>query len=434
MTTRSHQKRLGILVGGGPAPGLNGVIHSATIEAIRNGMDVFGIYEGYKHLMEGELVGEPLTITRVSRIYRDGGSILFTSRANPTKKPEYLERCAQKLVDEGINYLVSIGGDDTAFSAYSIARYAKEQMGVPMQVVHAPKTIDNDLPLPEGIPTFGFETAREVGTRLVMNLLEDARTSRRWYLAVAMGRSAGHLALGIGKSSGATITVIPEEWLGRKVRLQEVLDILAGSVIKRLADDKKDGVAVIAEGLMEHMEEEDMKQLSDDIPLDDHGHIRMAEVNFAESLKNKLSKYMKELGVKNQPTVVNIDIGYVLRCADPIAFDIDYTRSLGQAAVQFLLQGGSDALMTIQENKAQPIPFVSLMNPHTGRTSVRLVNIDSFTYQSARNLMIRMEEEDGDDTALLSRMVAQTGLTLDEFKQRFGYLMGLTKQPESIQE
>jgi 6-phosphofructokinase 1 len=117
-----------------------------------------------------------------------------------------------------------------------------------------------------------------------------------------------------------------------------------------------------------------------------------------------------------------------------IAFDIDYTRSLGQAAVQFLLQGGSDALMTIQENKAQPIPFVSLMNPHTGRTSVRLVNIDSFTYQSARNLMIRMEEEDGDDTALLSRMVAQTGLTLDEFKQRFGYLMGLTKQPESIQE
>ncbi|HNT75540.1 MAG TPA: diphosphate--fructose-6-phosphate 1-phosphotransferase [Anaerolineae bacterium] len=433
MTTKSQRKRLAILVGGGPAPGLNGVIHSATIEAIRNGMDVFGIYEGYKYLMQGQLVGEPLTINKVSRIYRDGGSILFTSRANPTKKPEYLECCAQKLVDEGINYLVSIGGDDTAFSAYSIARYAKEQMGVPMQIVHAPKTIDNDLPLPEGIPTFGFETAREVGTRLVMNLMEDARTSQRWYLAVAMGRSAGHLALGIGKSSGATITVIPEEWGQEKVRLQEVLDTLAGSVIKRLADDKQDGVAVIAEGLMEHMDEEDMKQLSEDIPLDEHGHIRMAEVNFAERLKAKLSDYMKTLGVKNAPTFVNIDIGYVLRCADPIAFDIDYTRSLGQAAVQFLLQGGSDAIMTIQENKATPIPFVSLMNPQTGRTAVRLVNINSFTYQSARNLMIRLEPEDAEDATLLSKMVGQTQLTLEEFKQKFGYLIGIPRQAEAGQ-
>lgn len=429
MAAKNIQKRLGILVGGGPAPGLNGVIHSATIEAVLNDMDVFGIYEGYKYLMKGELVGEPLTIDTVSRIHRSGGSILYTSRANPTKKPEDLERCARTLVDAGINYLVTVGGDDTAYSAYRIGRYAKEQMGIQMQVVHTPKTIDNDLPLPEGVPTFGFETARELGTRLVMNLMEDARTSQRWYLVVAMGRSAGHLSLGIGKSAGATLTIIPEEWGKENVRLQEVVDILAGSVIKRLARDRRYGVAVVAEGLMEKMTKEEQQKLSSDIPLDEHGHIRMAEVNFSDALASKVQAYLKNIGAE-APVIVNIDIGYVLRCADPVAFDVDYSRSLGQAAVQYLLQGGSDAVMSIQENKAVPIPFATLMDPHTGRTAVRLVNTESFTYQSARKFMIRLEPEDAENPQLLGEMVAQTRISLDEFKQRFGYLMGMAEQPK----
>jgi 6-phosphofructokinase 1 len=113
--------------------------------------------------------------------------------------------------EERIFSLVAIGGDDTAFATDSIACCAQDKMAITIRSVHVPKTIDNDLPLPGGMPTFGFETAREVGTRIVMNLMEDALTSgQHWFLVVSMGRKAGHLALGIGKSSGATLALIPD--------------------------------------------------------------------------------------------------------------------------------------------------------------------------------------------------------------------------------
>ena len=153
MINESRHGKLGILVGGGPAPGLNGVIHAATIEAINNNVEVVGIFEGYKHLMEGKVVGKELTIDDVSRIHLRGGSILYTSRANPTRDEKYLKKCGEALIDAGISYLLAIGGDDTAYSAYRVAKYAQENMGVPIRVAHAPKTIDNDLPLPEELRT-----------------------------------------------------------------------------------------------------------------------------------------------------------------------------------------------------------------------------------------------------------------------------------------
>jgi len=426
MTDKGKNKKLGILVGGGPAPGLNGVIHAATIEAIKNGMEVFGLYEGFRYLMQGRIVGKPLTISDVSRIHHDGGSILHTSRANPTKREEDLETCSRTLIDAGINCLLALGGDDTAFSAYSVARYADEHMGVRIQTVHAPKTIDNDLPLPEGIPTFGYETAREVGTRLVMNLMEDALTGQRWYIVVAMGRKAGHLALGIAKSAGATVTLIPEEWGDRQIRLREVVDILASSVIKRMTEDKFHGVAVVAEGVIEQMAVEDLDGL-ENVEHDSHGHIRLSELNFSEILKNQLRKRLMDIGIDLR--VVNIDIGYVLRCADPIAYDIDYTRSLGEAAVDFLLNEGSHATITIQQNQVVPIPFASMMDPTTGRTEVRTVNMDSFMYRSARKFMIRLEPEDAENEILLNKMAAQTNISLTKFKEEFGYLMDITQRP-----
>ncbi len=418
--------KLGILVGGGPAPGINGVIHSATIEAINNGLDVVGIYEGFKYLMQGKVVGQPLEINDVSRIHLRGGSILRTSRANPTTSSDLLENCVRALVDAKIGYLLAIGGDDTAYSAYRVARYAKRHAEVDISTAHAPKTIDNDLPLPEEIRTFGFETARELGTRIVMNLMEDALTTQRWYLVVAMGRKAGHLALGVGKSSGATITLIPEEWGDREIRLQEVVDILVTSIIRRLAEDKPYGVAVIAEGVIEQMSKEDLAEL-EDVPRDEHGHIRLSEIDFARMMKREVSQELKKLGIKLR--VVSKDLGYELRCADPIAFDIDYTRSLGEAAVEFLLKGGTDATITIQHNQMIPIPFVDMMDPETGRTEVRKVNLDSFTYRSAYKFMIRLKPEYADDHMLMADMAAETNLKFEEFKKRYGYLLETTPNP-----
>ncbi|MDD4600922.1 MAG: 6-phosphofructokinase, partial [Negativicutes bacterium] len=200
---------LAILCGGGPAPGINSVISSVTIEAINNGWDVLGIIDGFAHLSNGEKKTVPLSIDRVSRIHLDGGSILKTSRFNPTKNETYLRNTINTLIILGVTHLVTIGGDDTAYSAARLSDYAQKVLGIDLRVAHVPKTIDNDLPLPEGIPTFGFETARSLGAQIVSNLMEDAKTSGRWFFAVVMGRTAGHLALGIGKSAGATVTIIP---------------------------------------------------------------------------------------------------------------------------------------------------------------------------------------------------------------------------------
>lgn len=426
MSRTAPKGKIAILVGGGPAPGINGVIHSATIEAVNNGYEVLGLYDGFQHLMKGKIEGRPLTINDVSRIHRDGGSILRTSRANPTKSEESLRLCVEALMGEGVTALVAIGGDDTAFSAYKVAQYAQDKLGAVIRVAHVPKTIDNDLPLPEEIRTFGYETARQLGTELVQNLMEDALTGQRWFLVVTMGRKAGHLALGIGKSSGATITLIPEEWDTRTIRLQEVVDILATSMLRRMAEGKPYGVAVVAEGVVEQMSPDDLEQL-ENVERDEHGHIRLSEINFSDILKHALRRTLREIGVKE--TIVNKDLGYELRCADPIAFDIDYTRSLGEAAVEFLIRGGTNATITIQQNQVVPIPFDQLMDPITGRTAVRTVNIHSFTYRSAYKFMIRLKPEHAHDTALWTRMAQQTNLTLEQFIARFGYLVGIAPRP-----
>jgi 6-phosphofructokinase 1 len=426
MSAPSAQKTIGILVGGGPAPGLNGVIHAVTITAINSGYKVIGIVEGFKYLASGEPQFVPLEIADVSRIHLKGGAILKTSRVNPTRSADTMRNAVNALHGAGITHLVSTGGDDTAFSAYSVSRFAQKEMGIDLHSVHVPKTIDNDLPLPEGIPTFGYETARQIGAGLVRNIMEDALTTVRWYIIVALGRKAGHLALGIGKSAGATLTLIPETWAVAKIRLQHVADIIAGSVIKRLTNGQGYGVALVAEGVMELIDTTDLEFMKD-IERDEHGHIRLAEVNSAAIIKHKTREILAELGIKL--TIVDKELGYELRCADPCAYDIDYTRTLGQAAVDFFEQGRTNAMITIQDNQAVPIPYDELMDPETGRTGVRLVNVDSLAYRSARRFMVRLEKQDLEDPAMVAKLAACTNLSAEAFVARFGYLVGVAPRP-----
>src|SRR4030095_10388308 len=246
----SAKDRLGIIVGGGPAPGINGTIGAVTLEAGNRGHEIVGIYDGFAHLMVGRTDRvKILDHDDVSRIHFEGGSILATSRANPTKNPADLARVVDTLKTLGVRFLVTIGGDDTMYSASQVAKASKGQI----RVCHVPKTIDNDLPLPGETPTFGFETARQYGFEIVHNLMEDSRTTGRWYFVMVMGRTAGHLALGIGKATGAALSIIPEEFPG-SVHLETVGDILEGAILKRqVLWERQDGVALIAEGLLERM-------------------------------------------------------------------------------------------------------------------------------------------------------------------------------------
>ncbi|MBA3377038.1 MAG: 6-phosphofructokinase, partial [Actinobacteria bacterium] len=387
MTTN---EKLAILVGGGPAPGINSVIGAATIRACLSGVEVLGLQDGFKWLIEGDTSRvTALTIADTSRIHFRGGSTLGISRANPTKSPELLAKCLETLDRLGVGMLVTIGGDDTCFSSSQLAKASKGSL----RVVHVPKTIDNDLDLPQDVYTFGFQTARHIGVEIVKNLMVDAKTTSRWYFVIAMGRKAGHLALGIGKAAGATLSLVSEEF-EHPVALSKVVDTLAGAIIKRLSQGRTDGVAVLAEGLVEHIRPSDIEGL-EGVERDAHGHIRIAEVDFGNMVKAAVKKQLATMRIS--ATIVSKNIGYEVRCADPIPFDMEYTRDLGYCAARHVIEGGTEALVSIQRGRFVPVPFAQIMDPVTGRMRVRMVDITSDRYKIARSYMLRLKSEDFED-------------------------------------
>jgi 6-phosphofructokinase len=429
MSEQRPIRRLALLVGGGPAPGINGVISAVTIEAINGGSEVFGIQDGFKWLVQGRSDHiRRLSIDDARGIHLRGGSILGTSRTNPTKSEEDMARVLGVLRGLEIDALVTIGGDDTAYSASKVHRAC----GGSIAVAHVPKTIDNDLPLPGSTPTFGFETARQLGTFIVRNLAEDARTTSRWYLIVSMGRAAGHLALGIGKASAATVTIIPEEFRQHRVTLDRVCDIILGAVIKRASRGRQHGVVVLAEGLLEAIGEEGLREMMTNghldhygkVVRDEHGHLRLGEIAFGRMIKDHCMERLQPLGLKT--TFIDKDLGYELRCADPIPFDAEYTRDLGYGAVRFLRSPRSaeaGAIISFIEGRMVPLPFEEMLNPETGKMRTRRVNVDGEAYECARRYMIRLEKSDFEDADKLAALAKVAGLTPQQFRERFGYLV-----------
>lgn len=426
--------KLAILVGGGPAPGINGVIGAATIEAVNNGLSVLGLYDGFKWLSSEHFVPErhavELKIRDVARIHFEGGSILRTARTalideaqagvSTVVRPDErkVANVLRNLTEIGVTHVLTIGGDDTALSS----RFVAERTGGRVRVVHVPKTIDNDLPLPGDAVTFGFTTARHLGSDLVANLMEDARTTGRWYVVVLMGRHAGFLALGTGKSTGATLTLIPEEF-PETTTIQEIADVLEGAIIKRKAMGRNDGVAVVAEGLAYRLgdREEIEGILGKTVTLDAAGHIRLAEIPLARILCDQLVKRF----AKRSETVAIVPqtLGYVLRCAPPTPKDMSDCRDLGHGAVRLLLDESYDltggVMVALQGWKICRLRFADMIDPKTNRTRIRTVDIDSDLYRVARAYMIRLETSDLDDPAMLAKLATAAGCSEAEFIKKF---------------
>jgi 6-phosphofructokinase 1 len=414
-------QRLGILVGGGPAPGINSALSAAAIEAIKAGLDVTGIYDGFQHLIQGRTdMVTPLRLTDVSRIHAQGGSIIRTSRANPTRNEADLRRTADTVKALGITHLVTIGGEDTATAAAAVCH----QAGDGVRVAHIPKTIDNDLPLPASAPTFGFETARHLGTQWALNLMEESRTTNRWCLVVVMGRKAGHLALGIGKAAGATVTVIPEEFPAEEISLDDLCLVLEGAIIKRRAQGRRDGLAVVAEGVGAKVNPNQLAAIPGvEVGHDSYGHIRLEKIPLAAIIERELVRRFAERG--EAFGLVAVTLGYELRCAAPIPFDIDYTRTLGFGAVRFLLSAVSDertrhgGLVCLDNGRLHVLPFEDLRDPETGRVQTRMVDINSEHYTVAREYMIRLQRRDFHDQFFLPQLAAAAGMEMPEFVRRF---------------
>ncbi|MEW6249703.1 MAG: 6-phosphofructokinase [Planctomycetota bacterium] len=426
-------RRLGIIVGGGPAPGINAVIGAATIQAINCGFEVIGFYDGFRWLVAEEF--DPptnslrLEISRVARIHFDGGSILRTARTNlldeqvlkTTRRaephPGKVSLALGRLRELGINCLLTIGGDDTALSA----RFLAQAGGKNLRVVHVPKTIDNDLPLPQNQPTFGFSTARMVGAQLLKNLMTDSHTTGRWYLVNAMGRSAGWLAMAIGQAAGATVTLIPEEFEEHST-VQQIADVLEGAILKRHVMGRSDGVAVVAEGLTYRLgdREELERLLGREVPVDAAGHLRLSEVPLLELLKKELQARFKARG--DTLPLVTHNIGYELRSADPTPHDMAYCRALGYHSIRLFTEPGracTGVMVALVNGNLTPLEFDDMVNPETNRIRTRLVDVNSDEYTVGRAYQIRLELSDLENPLMLAKLAAAARMSPSEYRERY---------------
>ncbi|MEZ4407623.1 MAG: 6-phosphofructokinase [Polyangiales bacterium] len=208
-------------------------------------------------------------------------------------------------------------------------------------------------------------------------------------MVVTMGRKAGHLALGIGKAAGATLTLVPEEFpqddlaaTRRRHRRRRRR--------KRLSDDRPDGVAVIAEGLLERLRPEDLA-LIDNGERDQHDNIVLGEMNLGAVLKQRAQAALRAHGVSTP--IIAKTIGYELRCADPIPYDMEYTRDLGYCAARYLIEGGTGVMVSMQGGRFIPVKFEKLIDLTNGRAKVRLLDVDSDRYRIAHDYMVRLRRK-----------------------------------------
>ena len=409
-------KRIGIIVGGGPAPGTNGVISAVAIEAIKVGCVPIGFHDGFEWLAQRYTDEQhELTIDEVSRIHLEGGVLLGTSRRDITESAESFDNTVAALSKLKIDALVCIGGDDMVRSAAAIAARTS------LKVVQVPKSIDNDIRMPLPMPTLGYETARHAGVGVMRSLMEDAKTTGRWYIGVTIGRPTGHLALGIGKAASATCTVIPEEFPGGVVTLADIADVVEGSVVKRRAMGKGYGVALLAEGLIDGFSPREIAELQD-TDRDAHGNVRVTEIDLGRKVKNEVQTRLEARGVK--VTIVDKPIGYELRCAPPIPIDVELSRDLGYAAVIHLHQGGASALLTIQGGECRPIPFTEVLDQGSGKGLRRAVDTSTESYQVARKYMVRLGPRDFADEAWVGKLAAAGGFDPAGFRAHFARLHG----------
>lgn len=379
MSSSPTSDRIGIVISGGPAPGINSAISACTIEALNRGYKVFGIADGFEGIAtQGPKALLPLTIESVSRIRPLGGSILGTARFNPLLDERRASTFLQALQTLQIQRLIVIGGEGSAFVSHQLS-----QRHPSLRIVHVPKTIDNDLLLPHGHPCFGFETARQVGTNTLTTLMEDARTSRRWFLVTSMGRRAGFLALGLGSASAATLTLIPEEFKNGSTRPEEVVSILAASMRKRLAIGKSYGVAILAEGVLDTLDPTSHPLLAS-CPRDELGRLRYNELELGDILRPLLRTELGSLPI----TITAKNIGYELRCHAPSSFDIEYTSFLGFAAVEAHSRGLAGVMVARDIDRIAFVPLAEMVGAD-GKIRSRTVDLNSDAYRVARSFMIR---------------------------------------------
>ncbi len=371
-----------ILCGGGPAPGMNTVVCSVAKTFLANGYRVIGLHGGYSGLFSKNPRTEDIDFFKADAYFNRGGSYLQMSRFKPTAEDFEKNFNLDLFTKNDIKLLVTVGGDDTASTANRIAKFLEDKK-YPIANIHVPKTIDNDLPLPNNTPTFGFNSAKDEGAHIARTAYEDARTSGNWLIISAMGRSAGHLALGIGEATHCPMTIIPEMFNKTTIGIDKIIKLTLGSIIKRKILGIDYGTVVVAEGVFHDLDPEEIKATGAHLTYDEHGHPELGKISKAVMFNDILEKEFKKVGmkVKTRP----IEIGYDVRCQDPIAFDLTYCTELAMGVYELFEKGETGCMVFVDHNgDAKPLYLHDLQNEE-GKIPPRRVNIEGGTAQNYYN-------------------------------------------------
>ena len=371
-----------ILCGGGPAPGMNTVVCSVAKTFLANGYRVIGLHGGYSGLFSKSPRTEDIDFFKADAYFNRGGSYLQMSRFKPTAEDFEKNFNLDLFTQNDIKLLVTVGGDDTASTANRIAKFLEDKK-YPIANIHVPKTIDNDLPLPDNTPTFGFNSAKDEGAHIARTAYEDGRTSGNWLIISAMGRSAGHLALGIGEATHCPMTIIPEMFNKTAIGIDKIIKLTLGSIIKRKILGIDYGTVVVAEGVFHDLDPEEIKATGAHLTYDEHGHPELGKISKAVMFNDILEKEFKKAGmkVKTRP----IEIGYDVRCQDPIAFDLTYCTELAMGVYELFEKGETGCMVFVDHNgDAKPLYLHDLQNEEV-KIPPRRVNIEGGTAQNYYN-------------------------------------------------
>ena len=374
---------IAILTGGGPAPGMNTVVASVAKTFLDKGYRVIGLHRGYSALFCQNPRMEDITFTLADDIFNRGGSYLQMSRFKPSDKNFAEDFNLDFFTKNNIKLLVTVGGDDTASTANRIAKFL-ESKKYPISNIHVPKTIDNDLPLPGSSPTFGYQSALDKGGLIARTVYMDARTSGNWFVVSAMGRSAGHLAWGIGEACHYPMAIIPEMFNKTEITVSKIVNMVISSIIKRMIMNVDYGAAIISEGVFHCLSDEEIKKSGVNFSYDDHGHPELGKVSKAHIFNDMLEMKMTEIGlkVKSRP----VEIGYEIRCQSPIAYDLVYCSELGMGVYQLFEKGQTGCMVYVDHaGKVNPLYLKDLQDEKTGKIPPRLVNIDTDAFRAVVN-------------------------------------------------
>ncbi len=377
------KEAIAILTGGGPAPGMNAVVGSVAKTFLQNGYRVIGLHKGYSGLFQKNPRTEEIDYRLADDIFNRGGSHLQMSRFKPTDKNFEEDFNLDFFMDNNIKLLVTVGGDDTASTANRIAKFL-EAKRYPVSNIHVPKTIDNDLPLPAGQPTFGYQSAKDKGTTIARAVYVDAHTSGNWFVLAAMGRSAGHLAFGIGTACHYPMIVIPEMFYKTTITVEKIVNLMVSSIVKRKIMDMDYGAAIISEGVFHELSDEEIKNAGVNFSYDDHGHPELGKVSKAHVFNEMIEHKLKDLGIKVKTRPV--EVGYEVRCQTPIAYDIVYCSLLGMGVYKLFSEGKTGCMVSVDPaGQVSHLYLKDLQDPVTGKIPPRLVDISGDKFKAVVN-------------------------------------------------